>query len=181
MTATNEKGNSLRPHELKKYKAKASFVLEKCRGPSVCLQTDSGRRSYSRNHTHTFERMENNKMQIPEEYFWSGKIYCLSLFRPPYGRIKKPRRQKKYPRYEMNGKDHHWDILSGDFDSDLTRNMFEEGNIECKMDLLCFHDRKKLYAAWVLFAACMGVLSVKGSVVMDYWIPGYKWKIAGDL
>jgi peptidoglycan/xylan/chitin deacetylase (PgdA/CDA1 family) len=108
--------------ELKKYNAKASFF---CIGKNVLEHPGIYDRILQEGHSvgnHTFNHVNGWKTSdavYNEEIQKASQLIKSSLFRPPYGRIK--RSQLK----QLQTKDQRlqtvmWDVLSADFDTRLT-------------------------------------------------------------
>jgi peptidoglycan-N-acetylglucosamine deacetylase len=131
--------------ELKKYEAKATFF---CIGKNVC----ENRKIYERiiteghktgNHTHNHLNgwVTENDTYLQDIAAASGHIQS-SLFRPPYGRIKKAQ-VKLLQQYRIV----MWTVLSGDFDKKLAKEKCAAnvtGNAESGA-VIVFHDSEKAF------------------------------------
>ncbi|NCI48988.1 polysaccharide deacetylase family protein [Sediminibacterium roseum] len=108
--------------QLKQYNAKASFF---CIGKNVSAHPALYQRILDEGHSvgnHTHNHL--NGWKVKDEVYLddirqASTLVKSGLFRPPYGRIK--RAQVKKLRQQQPGvKIIMWDVLSGDFDVDLT-------------------------------------------------------------
>ena len=132
---------------LKQYNAKATFF---CIGKNVEENRDIFNRIIAEGHTvgnHTQNHL-NGWMTDDEAYLDNIKQAALNidsnLFRPPYGRIS--RFQIKLL-HQLKFKIIMWDVLSGDFDTTLSKekcvnNVILQANFG---SIIVFHDSKK---AW---------------------------------
>lgn len=108
--------------QLRQYNAKASFF---CIGKNVAAYPEIYQRILVEGHrtgNHTQHHL-NGWKQSDESYLTdialAAELIQSSLFRPPYGRIKRSQ-QKKLLRKNPNHQTIMWDVLSGDFDTSLT-------------------------------------------------------------
>jgi peptidoglycan-N-acetylglucosamine deacetylase len=135
---------------LKDYNAKATFF---CIGQNVQKYPDVYRQIIEAGHStgnHTHRHLNGWKTS-DEEYLQDirNASACISsnLFRPPYGRIKKPQAQllkHQYPEMKII----MWNILTGDWAEDLKPEKCFE-NIKEKIeagDIIVFHDTDKAFA-----------------------------------
>jgi len=130
---------------LAQYGAKASFF---CIGDNVARYPDIYRRILDEGHTvgnHTFHHL--NAWKVSDEAWMADIRKAADLidspwFRPPYGRIRN--RQARALR-EMGLKTVMWSVLSGDFDTSLSKE--ECARITLGMvkpgSILVFHDSEK--------------------------------------
>lgn len=105
--------------ELDKYKAKATFF---CIGENISRHPEIYQQVLAAGHqtgNHTYHHLNGWKV-TDEEYLEDIRLtttYCASsLFRPPYGRIKKSQSKKLTKQYRIT----MWDVLSYDFDAGTT-------------------------------------------------------------
>lgn len=108
--------------QLKQYNAKASFF---CIGKNVAAYPEIYSRIISEGHSignHTQHHLNGWKVKdeayVADVREASGLIHS-NLFRPPYGRIKRSQ-QKQLLTFNPQLKTIMWDVLSGDFDTNLT-------------------------------------------------------------
>lgn len=102
---------------LKQYQAKASFF---CIGKNVRLHPEIYQRILAEGHTvgnHTENHL--NGWHMPNNEYLANieqaeEVIQSNLFRPPYGRIKRSQAKALKKQIIM------WDVLSGDFDQNLT-------------------------------------------------------------
>lgn len=135
--------------QLGKYKAKATFF---CIGKNVVLHPDVYRQILSGGHTvanHTYDHC-NGWHTTPEAYLKNiqkAAEYIEShSFRPPYGRIKISE-VKKMQQMNMPWKIYMWDVLSADFDTQITPEKCLD-NVITHIEpgsIVVFHDSDK---AW---------------------------------
>jgi peptidoglycan/xylan/chitin deacetylase (PgdA/CDA1 family) len=134
---------------LKKHNAKATFF---CIGDNVSKHTDIFEQVKTDGHAignHTFNHLKgwitDNTIYL-NNFLQADKLLDTSLFRPPYGRIKRAQiKLLKKARPEL--KIIMWDVLSGDFDINLSpeaclKNVLkhtEAGSI------IVFHDSLKAF------------------------------------
>ena len=130
--------------QLKEYNAKATFF---CVGENVQKHPDVFERVKKEGHaigSHTFNHMNGwTSDNVP--YFhnvrYGAQVVGSTLFRPPYGRIKRKQAQFLMRHYRIV----MWDVLSGDFDTDLdgaqvTANVINNSN---PGSIVVFHDSLK--------------------------------------
>ena len=108
--------------QLKQYNAKASFF---CIGKNVAAHPDIFARINEEGHTagnHTYNHL-NGWKTTDETYLAdiaaTAELVPSNLFRPPYGRIKRSQ-LKKLRTANPKLQTVMWDVLSGDFDTNLT-------------------------------------------------------------
>lgn len=134
---------------LKQFNGKASFF---CIGKNVVEHPLLFERIKKEGHTvgnHTFNHFNGWKTSN-EKYFqnirMASEVIPSNIFRPPYGRIKTSQ-AKKLMRQPQPFHIYMWDVLSGDFDVNLSRedcldnvmNNIEPGSI------ILFHDSQKAF------------------------------------
>ncbi|MEP7320329.1 MAG: polysaccharide deacetylase family protein [Saprospiraceae bacterium] len=130
--------------ELAKFKAKATFF---CVGNNVRLHPDIFSRIQEEGHTvgnHTFNHM--NGWQSDNLPYFHDVRHCAnlvhsSLFRPPFGRMKPAQIQFLQRHYRII----MWDVLSGDFDQEITREQCLRNVIDNTSEgsIVVFHDSIK--------------------------------------
>lgn len=135
--------------ELKKYDAKASFF---CIGKNVVAEPLLYKRIITEGHTvgnHTHNHLNgwhNSNHKYYTNILKASKHIDGYNFRPPYGRIKISQ-ARKLSTGKHKWKVYMWDVLSGDFDIELTPerclqnvlNNIEPGSI------VVFHDSEKAF------------------------------------
>jgi peptidoglycan/xylan/chitin deacetylase (PgdA/CDA1 family) len=135
--------------QLKKYDAKATFF---CIGKNVVENPDIYQQILQEGHTvgnHTQNHLNGWKTSTDKylENILQAQQYIHSpLFRPPYGRIT-PFQIKQLQTKVPGTKIIMWDVLSGDFDPDITGDTCVQ-NVVFKMQpgsIIVFHDSTK---AW---------------------------------
>ena len=135
--------------QLDKYDAKATFF---CIGKNVEEHSAVYERIKSKGHVvgnHTHNHMNGWKTNLASyvtNVFRAGKLIDSKAFRPPYGRITLTQ-VKAMRRGNRNWKIYMWDVLSGDFDTDIDGEKCAENviaNIE-PGSIVVFHDSDK---AW---------------------------------
>ena len=134
--------------ELRKHNAKATFF---CIGDNVARYPEVYKRIIEEGHAvgnHTYNHL--NGWQTDDRLYFeniaeAAKWIDSSLFRPPYGRITRFQAKQLMEKWQYNIV--MWDVLSGDFDIQLsperclknvTRNM-RSGSV------IVFHDSEKAY------------------------------------
>jgi peptidoglycan/xylan/chitin deacetylase (PgdA/CDA1 family) len=138
--------------ELKKYNAKASFF---CIGKNVVALPAVYKRILDEGHTagnHTYNHLNGWKAADAEylkDVADAAKYIDSSLFRPPYGRIKSFQ-AKNVPvvMKDNTAKIIMWDVLSGDFDANITKDECLQNvilNVK-KGSIVVFHDSEKAFA-----------------------------------
>lgn len=108
--------------QLKQYHAKASFF---CIGKNVAAHPDIYQRILDEGHSvgnHTYNHV--NGWKVSDEVYINevakaATLIKSNLFRPPYGRIKRSQ-QKKLQTPNPKLQTIMWDVLSGDFDTNLS-------------------------------------------------------------
>jgi peptidoglycan/xylan/chitin deacetylase (PgdA/CDA1 family) len=136
--------------ELKKWNAKATFF---CIGKNVALYPDVYRRIVAEGHTvgnHTYNHLNGWKTDLKEyidDIQKAAGIIRSSLFRPPYGRIKRKQANLLHVAMGRSAEVVMWDVLSGDFDKKITEEQCLKNvinNIQ-KGSIVVFHDSDKAY------------------------------------
>jgi peptidoglycan-N-acetylglucosamine deacetylase len=140
--------------ELAKYKAKATFF---CIGGNIEKHPDIFQQVVNQGHTignHTFNHLrgwntedevyiENFKKceDIIKEQLRTQNSEHRTLFRPPYGRIKRNQYQEILKSHEIV----MWDVLSGDYDQSLTKERVLNKSIKHtdSGSIVLFHDSIK--------------------------------------
>ena len=147
----HEQATSFVLDELKKYNAKATFF---CIGKNVSLLPALYKRILEEGHTtgnHTYNHLNGWKTADADylkDVAAATKLINSSLFRPPYGRIRSF--QAKNMSSVMNthsAKITMWDVLSGDFDRNITKEQCLQNvilNIR-KGSIVVFHDSEKAF------------------------------------
>lgn len=135
--------------ELRKYNAKATFF---CLGKNVEAYPDIYQEIFHDGHAvgnHTFNHLNGFKTKAKPyvaDTLMARRFISSPLFRPPYGRIN--RAQIKLLKKEMPEiKIIMWDVLSGDFDTDIDAQRCLQ-NVLFKFrsgSIIVFHDSNK---AW---------------------------------
>jgi len=134
---------------LEQYKAKATFF---CIGDNATKHTDIFEKVKAAGHAignHTFNHLKGWDTEDEvylDNFVKAEKVLGSHLFRPPYGRIKRSQ-VKLLKKHSPDVKIIMWDVLSGDFDTNLTpekclRNVLkrtEPGSI------IVFHDSLKAF------------------------------------
>ncbi len=134
---------------LKKYDAKATFF---CIGDNVAKHPDVFQQILADGHSignHTYNHL--NGWKTSDRFYIDNiqKCYELlkcNLFRPPYGKIK--RSQISYIKSQQpNLNIIMWDVLSGDFDPDITAEKCLNNVIKHAQNgsVIVFHDSVKAY------------------------------------
>lgn len=135
--------------QLEKYQAKATFF---CIGKNVVEHPDLYQEIFNRGHTignHTHNHLNGWKTKTivyVDNVLEAAKYIPTTLFRPPYGKIKRAQiklLRKKIPDLKII----MWDILSGDFDAELSPQDCMQ-NVLFKSrsgSIIVFHDSEK---AW---------------------------------
>jgi peptidoglycan/xylan/chitin deacetylase (PgdA/CDA1 family) len=137
--------------ELKKYNAKASFF---CIGRNVVALPAIYKKILEEGHTagnHTYNHPNGWKtanLEYLNDVAEAAKYINSSLFRPPYGRIRSF--QAKNISAAMNdssAKIIMWDVLSGDFDEEITKDECLQNVIlnAKKGSIIVFHDSEKAF------------------------------------
>ncbi len=133
--------------ELKKYNAKATFF---CIGNNVRLFSDVYKRIIDEGHSvgnHTYQHLNGKKTKDAvyiKDVVDAAKYIDSTLFRPPYGQIKKFQ-SKLLRKIAKPYKIIMWTVLSGDFDVKITKEKCLE-NVLFKTtngSIVVFHDSEK--------------------------------------
>jgi peptidoglycan/xylan/chitin deacetylase (PgdA/CDA1 family) len=137
--------------ELKKFNAKATFF---CIGKNVKENFSTYERIISEGHrtgNHTYHHLngwKTNDKKYIEDIEEAAKIIDSHLFRPPYGRI------TKFQIRAIGGEKLHlktvmWDVLSGDFDKNITgENCYLNVINNAKQgSIIVFHDSAQSFSA----------------------------------
>jgi peptidoglycan-N-acetylglucosamine deacetylase len=131
---------------LERYDAHATFF---CVGENVSKNPDIFDQIKSKGHSvgnHTFNHLNGWRSPV-EEYAESVKkcsqLFPTTLFRPPYGRIKRSQLQELRSRYTII----FWSVLTGDFDADISPSKCLSNAITNTRQgsIVVFHDSVK---AW---------------------------------
>ncbi|MES2372466.1 MAG: polysaccharide deacetylase family protein [Bacteroidota bacterium] len=109
--------------QLKQYNAKASFF---CIGKNVAAHPSIYQRIIDEGHSvgnHTYNH--TNGWKVKDDVYLkdiadASELIKSNLFRPPYGRIKRSQIKKLQTPDSRLQTVVMWDVLSGDFDTDLT-------------------------------------------------------------
>jgi peptidoglycan/xylan/chitin deacetylase (PgdA/CDA1 family) len=137
--------------ELKKYNAKASFF---CIGKNVVAHPAVYKRILDDGHTpgnHTYYHLNGWKttdVDYLNDVAEAAKYIDSPLFRPPYGRIRSFQAKNisaamKNPAAKII----MWDVLSGDFDKEITKNQCLQNVIlnAKRGSIVTFHDSEKAF------------------------------------
>lgn len=132
---------------LKQYNAKATFF---CIGKNVQLYPKIYRQIIEEGHkvgNHTNNHL--NGWKTSDETYLKNVILAKdyidsNLFRPPYGRISKFKAQQLLPVFKII----MWDVLSGDFDVELTKEKCLENVVKNTTagSIIVFHDSEKAFS-----------------------------------
>lgn len=130
--------------ELKKHNAKATFF---CIGKNVKANPELFERIKAEGHSvgnHTYNHISGWKSKL-EEYTEDVKqcdtTFEAKLFRPPYGRIK----PKQFKAVTQNHQVVFWDVISGDFDPETSKEKCLENVLKNTRDgsIIVLHDSLK--------------------------------------
>ena len=129
--------------------ARATFF---CVGNNVSLYPDVYRQIVDAGHitgNHTFNHLngwKTNNFTYLKNIEMAARVISNKIFRPPYGRIKLTQ-VRKLLRGKHQWKVYMWDILSGDFDPDITAKECADNVISNLKpgSIVVFHDSEK---AW---------------------------------
>lgn len=137
--------------QLKQHNARATFF---CIGKNVLLYPDVYTQVLSDGHSvgnHTFSHLNGWKTSLESYHTDIGqasKVIASNLFRPPYGKIKKIQAKNignvinySVPKIIM------WDVLSGDFDTAITKENCLKNVIDnyAPGSIIVFHDSEKAF------------------------------------
>jgi peptidoglycan-N-acetylglucosamine deacetylase len=134
--------------QLKKYNVKATFF---CIGKNVIAETQIYKRTLQEGHrvgNHTFNHLNgwktDNKIYLQNVEKAREQIDS-DLFRPPYGRASAF--QIKNLKEKLQYKVIMWDVLSGDFDPDVTGEQAAERVVRKSKpgSIIVFHDSAKAF------------------------------------
>jgi peptidoglycan/xylan/chitin deacetylase (PgdA/CDA1 family) len=134
---------------LERYKAKASFF---CIGDNVAKHTDIFEKVKEAGHVignHTFNHLRGWDT-ADDDYFQNfikaDSLLNTSLFRPPYGRIKRSQ-IKLLKKHNFNLKIIMWDVLSCDFDTQLSPEKCLQNVLKYTQpgSIIVFHDSLKAF------------------------------------
>ncbi len=136
--------------QLKKINAKATFF---CIGKNVKEYPDIFQRIIDEGHSvgnHTYDHLNGWKTNNFTYFKNINKAHQLiksNIFRPPYGRITHAQAigiEKLFPKMKII----MWDVLSGDFDTDLSPEKCYQNVIETATpgSIIVFHDSDKAWA-----------------------------------
>ena len=135
--------------ELAKYNAKATFF---CVGNNVSRHPAIYQDVINAGHSagnHTYDHINGWKTQTAEyinNVARARKLIQSRLFRPPYGRMKFSQ-LRKLTRGIDNWKVYMWDVLSGDFDKEITPEQCAS-NVLSNIrpgSIVLFHDSEKAF------------------------------------
>lgn len=134
---------------LERYKAKATFF---CIGENATKHTDIFAKVKMAGHAignHTFNHLKGwdtaDDVYV-QNFVKANELLHTSLFRPPYGRIK--RSQIKLLKHQQpNLKIVMWDVLSGDFDTNLSAEKCLQNVLKHTEpgSIVVFHDSLKAF------------------------------------
>lgn len=134
---------------LARYSAKATFF---CVGSNVTKYPDVFERTISEGHTtgnHTNDHINGwhtDNFTYLKNIAVAAEAIPNKIFRPPYGRIKISQ-ARKLLKARPSWKIYMWDILSGDFDKDITPQQCQE-NVLANLQpgsIVVFHDSEKAF------------------------------------
>ncbi|GAC1584408.1 MAG: polysaccharide deacetylase family protein [Ginsengibacter sp.] len=136
--------------ELKKYNAKGTFF---CIGKNVVDHPSIFERLKNEGHrigNHTYQHLNGSTVKDDEyihDIFNAKKVIDSDIFRPPYGKISKFQ-FRLMNEANLNLKVVMWDLLSGDFDLNLTgEKCFMNVIDNCsKGSIVVFHDSSKAFS-----------------------------------
>ena len=134
---------------LKQYNAKATFF---CIGDNVNKHPDVFEQVKNAGHrigNHTFNHLKGWKTDNEtylENFLKADELLHADLFRPPYGRIKKSQ-AKLIHKAKPDTRIIMWDVLSGDFDTDLKPETCLQHVLRYTTNgsIIVFHDSLKAY------------------------------------
>lgn len=134
---------------LKQFNAKATFF---CIGDNVQKHPDIYQQLIADGHTignHTFNHLKGWKTEdevYVDNFLKADELLKTSLFRPPYGRIRRSQIQQ-LKALKPNLQIIMWDVLSGDFDMTLTPADCLKGVLKHTSNgaIVVFHDSLKAF------------------------------------
>jgi len=134
---------------LKQFNAKATFF---CIGDNVQKHPDIYQQLLTDGHTignHTFNHLKGWKTEdevYVDNFLKADELLKTSLFRPPYGRIRRSQIQQ-LKALKPNLQIIMWDVLSGDFDMTLTPADCLKGVLKHTSNgaIVVFHDSLKAF------------------------------------
>ena len=134
---------------LEQYKAKATFF---CIGENATKHTDIFAKVKATGHTignHTFNHLKGWDTEdnvYLQNYLKADELLHTSLFRPPYGRIKRSQ-IKLLKEQQPNLQIIMWDVLSGDFDTTLSPAKCLQNVLKHTRpgSIIVFHDSLKAF------------------------------------
>jgi peptidoglycan/xylan/chitin deacetylase (PgdA/CDA1 family) len=129
--------------QLKKYNANATFF---CIGSNVRNEPALFSKVIEEGHAvgnHTFRHLngyDTSNYHYMQDILQADKLIHSSLFRPPYGRITSSQAKMLHDRKIVM-----WDVLSGDFDEELTPEKCLEGVLKNTVagSIVVFHESDK--------------------------------------
>ncbi|MDE1190612.1 MAG: polysaccharide deacetylase family protein [Arachidicoccus sp.] len=135
--------------QLKQYNAKATFF---CIGKNVMEYPEIYQKILDEGHSvgnHTYNHLNGWKTDTDiylKNIREAQKIISSNLFRPPYGRMKREQEKvllKSSPDYKII----MWDVLSGDFDKNITGEKCRENILKNAENgsVIVFHDSEKAF------------------------------------
>lgn len=135
--------------ELDKYNAKATFF---CIGKNVAEQNETYQQIINNGHSvgnHTYDHFNGWKtpdVKYLQNIAEAAKIIDSALFRPPYGRVKRSQ-LKQIRSVNENMKVIMWSVLSGDFDTAISKEKCLENVIEntTSGSIVVLHDSEKAF------------------------------------
>ena len=131
---------------LKEYNAKGTFF---CVGNNILRYPEIHREILLKGHTtgnHTYHHLNGWKTKqytYLNNVLQSSKLDPTSLFRPPYGKVTQRQASALRKRFSII----MWDVITGDFDQNLTGKECAAKAIKAAEDgsIIVFHDSKKAY------------------------------------
>lgn len=132
--------------QLRRYNAKATFF---CIGKNVQEHSnvynqilEEGHKTGNHTHNH-LNGWKTNDREYVENILLAKKYISSNLFRPPYGRISRSQIQKLHTEFNII----MWDVLSGDFDSQLSREKCLQNVVSHTKpgSIIVFHDSEKAF------------------------------------
>ncbi len=132
---------------LKKYNAKATFF---CIGKNVAAYNDVYKKIIDEGHriaNHTQQHLNGWKKDTEtyvENVISASKFINSNLFRPPYGKLK---RNQALSIIEKSYQIIMWDVLSGDFDKNISKEKCLQNVISKTQQgsIVVFHDSEKAF------------------------------------